>query len=133
MISSLFNKNLGTINYFQKGKSPKLLLMSGTHGDEYGVIQPLKNIIDKYSEKLPDFIFIPEFSPTAVKLKTRRNKFNHDVNRNFFENTDDPEAKTVMNIVANFNFKMGISFHEDIEYDSFYMYDSEKMDAKTFL
>ena len=130
MNSSLSHKKSGTIDYFQKGTGPILLLMSGTHGDEFGVIEPLKKTIDKYLNKLPDFIFIPEVSPSAVKLKTRRNKFGHDVNRKFFENTDDIEAKTVMNIVSKYKFKLGVSFHEDIEYDSFYMYDSEQMDER---
>ena len=129
-MNSLLTKKIpGTINYYQKGTKPVLLLLSGTHGDEYGVIDPLKKTIDKYLDKLPDFVFIPEVSPTAVKLKTRRNEFDNDVNRNFFENTDDPEAKSVMDIVAKYKFKLGVSFHEDIEYDSFYMYDSQKMNS----
>lgn len=126
----LKQRKLANINFLQKGTNPTLLLMSGTHGDEYEVIEPLKKIINKYSEKLPDFIFIPEVSPTAVKLKTRRNESGHDTNRKFFDGTDDVEAKTVMNIVTKFNFRLGVSFHEDWEYDSFYLYDSEKMDSK---
>ena len=129
MTASLTWKKSGALYYLKKGRQPILLLISGTHGDEYGVIEPLKKIVEKYSDRLPDFIFIPDVSPSAIKLKTRRNKFGHDVNRKFFGDTDDIEAKSVMKIVAKHQFKLGISFHEDWEYDSFYIYDSEQMDS----
>ncbi|OGK14164.1 hypothetical protein A3C98_00335 [Candidatus Roizmanbacteria bacterium RIFCSPHIGHO2_02_FULL_37_15] len=126
----LKKRKAGTIYYYQKGASPVLLLLSGTHGDEFGVINPLKQVINKYLSKLPDFIFIPEVSPSAVKKRTRRNGFKNDVNRNFFEKTKDIEAKANMEIVARYKFKLGLTFHEDPQLDSFYLYDSEIMSSK---
>jgi predicted deacylase len=128
MAASLIEKKYKTISYYKKGVKPILLLMSGTHGNEYKVIKPLINIVYLYSSKLPDFIFIPEVSPSAVKKHTRENDSNNDLNRKFTEQTDDTEARTIMRIVSNYNFKLGISFHEDPELNSFYMYDCAKMD-----
>ena len=131
MKTNLIQKKLNNTFYFQQGNNPKLLLLSGTHGDEYEVIDLVNELINKNQDLLPDFIFIPKVSPSAVKLKTRKNQLGNDTNRKFYNHTDDPEAKTVMEIVSNYNFDLGVSFHEDWERHSFYMYDSAKMNYYT--
>lgn len=67
------SKQVGSVNYYQKGTNPKILIHCGTHGDEYRSITPLTNYVLENHENLNDFIFVPEFSPTAVQQKTRTN------------------------------------------------------------
>ena len=50
---------LPSFEYFIKGKNPKLLIHSGTHGDEFEVIDIVKKCVLKYEDKLPDFVFVP--------------------------------------------------------------------------
>jgi hypothetical protein len=110
--------------YFQKGEKPSLLILSGTHGDEFKVIESVTSFIkDKY-ENLPSFLFIPAVSPSAVKQKTRVNVNGVDLNRIFKGSIQDKEAIAIQTILNPFHFKISLSFHEDPENESFYMYDS---------
>ncbi len=104
-------------------KNPKLLILSGMHGDEYEVIDCVKNFIEE--NKLPDFVYIPEVSPSAVELKTRRNTLGHDVNRQFFDPPRDEEVRLIMEKLLPYHFDLALNFHEDPDLAStFYLYDS---------
>ena len=124
MISRTLKYRLNTINYWLYGKKPTLLLHSGPHGDEYEVIDCVKKTIKKYLNQLPPFLFVPEVSPSAVSTKTRQNKYNHDINRYFFQETTDQEVITNLEIIRNFRFDLYLGFHEHIDHTDFYLYDS---------
>src|SRR3989344_8617189 len=87
--------------YFLKGSHPKLLIHSGTHGDEYEVIDLVEKYIRRYEAKLPDFIFVPKVSPSAVAAKTRKNSQNADINRTFSTNSIDPEVRENIKILKD--------------------------------
>ena len=113
------------IPYYQKGETPRLLIHAGTHGDEYGVIESVKLAVDKYEDRLPDFIFVPVVSPSAVGKKTRVNGDNIDLNRNFFEESTIGEVEANFQIVRGNKFETLVTFHEDIEPEAkFYLYDT---------
>lgn len=116
--------NNAKISYYIYGAKPKVLILSGIHGDEFEVIGCLKKSIRKHLGKLPDFIFIPEMSPSAVLQKTRFNKSNIDLNRGFLKGSADDEVKTAMKILRNYSFEICLSFHEDLQQRDFYFYDS---------
>ena len=106
------------------------MIWSGTHGDETQVTECVTAYIEKHQQELPDYLYIPEVSPSAVERKTRRNKHDRDLNRHFHDNTIDEEAIAVMEIVQKFSVPLGITFHEDPDRrTSFYMYDSDMMSA----
>jgi predicted deacylase len=116
------------IPFYVRGTDPKLLILSGTHGDEYEVTEFVTNFIEKHDAGLPDYLYIPEVSPSAVALKTRRNKFDRDLNRHFHNEPVDDEVKAVMAVVAPYHFSLCIAFHEDPDRTTtFYTYDSELM------
>lgn len=101
----------------------KLLILSGMHGDESGVIPFVKEYISE--NKLPEHIYIPEVSPSAVASQTRRNKYGHDVNRQFFDPPDDREVQSFMEKILPYRFDLCINFHEDPDLaTTFYLYDS---------
>ena len=114
---------LPDFEYFQKGTNPKLLIHSGTHGDEFEVIEFVKNAVKKYENCLPDFIFVPVVSPSAVKLKTRFNNNGKDLNRVFFSDSTEIEVQENANILYGHNFDLMVSFHEDPDNDCYYVYD----------
>ena len=65
---------LGSIEnrYFLKGVKPiSLQIDTGMHGDEKEVIPVVKDILDTHLPKLKSLLYIPEISPSAVKLETR--------------------------------------------------------------
>lgn len=127
-----FIKTLGEvkIEYYINGKNPKLLILSGTHGDEYEIIECLRKEIYKRLEKLPDFLYIPVVSPSAVDQRKRQNKDGKDLNRSFFDNSNINEVKTNISILEGHHFDICLSFHEDPEYKDFYMYDFHGADLE---
>lgn len=115
---------LPDFEYFIKGKNPKLLIHSGTHGDEFESIDIVKQCVEKYEDKLPDFVFVPVVSPSAVKNKTRVNKNGFDLNRIFFSDSKEPEVVENIKVLDGYKFDLFVSFHEDSLSDEYYIYDS---------
>jgi hypothetical protein len=116
------------ITYFVRGSHPTLVIWSGTHGDETEVTECVTDYIHRHEQDLPDYIYIPEVSPSAVAQKTRRNKHGRDLNRHFRDESIDEEAQTIMDIMRPFSTPLGITFHEDPDRtNSFYLYDSSVM------
>ncbi len=116
--------------YWQKGGDPKLLVAAGTHGDEYGVIKHVHAYLLAHEAKLPDFVWIPMVSPSAVRRKTRKNVRNLDVNRMFHDDRKDMEPEVLVNLALaeGGGFSHFISFHEDYnplyKFSNFYVYDT---------
>lgn len=100
------------------------MIDSGTHGDEYEVIPIVKTCIEKYLDKLPDLLFVPEVSPSAVAMRRRRNKDGVDLNRSFMDQTPIEEAQNYMDLIGKYKLETLFSFHEDVTNEDFYMYDS---------
>lgn len=120
---------LSGFEYFVKGSDPKLLIHSGTHGDEFDVIDVVREAVEKYEEQLPDFIYVPVVSPSAVKQKSRFNLNEKDMNRIFFNDSSDIEVKENMKVISGNKFDLFVSFHEDPEAYEYYIYD-EGLDFK---
>ncbi len=121
-------KQQGDIEYYLKGGEPRLLLLSGMHGDEYEVSECLRQYVETHAEALPDFLFIPQISPSAIHQKTRLNILGHDANRSFFDPPVDPEVKDVMDIISPYHFDLCLDFHEDSDLKTAtYMYDSGQL------
>lgn len=120
-------QEIGGIKYHIKGNSPKLVIHSGTHGDEYHVIEPLRKVVERLYDELPSFLYVPEVSPSAVLLNTRENALGHDMNRVFWGANFDPEVIANKQILATVSHAIALTFHEDLENNAFYIYDSEKL------
>lgn len=124
----LYVKKYGDTRYFIRGSDPKLLVLAGSHGDEWQIIDCVTDYINSHEAILPDFLFIPRVSPSAVAQKTRKNKYGRDINRCFNDRTEDQETKATMEIVKNFSFDLCIEFHEDpARSRSVYIYDSHAL------
>ena len=126
----MIKKQQGSIEYFIKGDKPILLVLSGMHGDEYGVIEHVINFVEKHEQEFPDFVFIPHVSPSAVAQKTRKNELNHDINRCFFDPPMDEEVADTMAIIQQHHFSLSLNFHEDPDLKrTFYLYDTNQISA----
>ena len=123
-----FQKRKG-ITYFQKGKNPQLLIMSGTHGNEYHILPTVVSVVQEMESILPSFMYIPEASPSAVKQKTRVNGCGHDINRGFGKLVD-PEVLALKELISPLSHVLGISFHEDLEFQEFYFYDTHSLGSE---
>lgn len=111
------------IDYFLHGEKPKVLISSGTHGDEPDLIFSVRRAVDKYVDQLPDFLYIPQVSPSAIALGTRKNSDGLDANRAFFPGTTCEETLTIEKILEHQTFDIHVDFHEDEWIPDFYIYD----------
>lgn len=109
--------------YFVSGENPKLLIHSGTHGDESEVTEFVMESLRKYEAQLPAFIFVPEVTPSGVAKNTRRNGSGRDMNREFFSNSPDPEVQANIEAIQGHHFDIFVSVHEDPELMAYYLYD----------
>lgn len=115
---------IGTnFEYFVHGANPCLLLHAGTHGDEHEVIDIVTNAIKKFESRLPDFIYVPHVSPSAVLHKTRHNGHGLDSNRIYLDGSDIHEVIWNQEVMMMSSFDLAVSFHEDPEYSTYYIYD----------
>lgn len=112
------------VKYFQKGDDPLWLIYSGTHGDEADVVFSIEKYIQKNEHRLPDFLWVPHVSPSAVERKVRHNARGLDINRNFLDHSTEEEILANLEIVRGKNFQYFLDFHEDLERTEFYLYDS---------
>lgn len=110
--------------YYVRGENPGLLLLSGAHGDEFEVIDSVHKAIDSLEQALPDFLYIPEVSPSSVASRSRANYRDKDINRQFIDGTDCQEAQAVMALLNQCKMDTCISFHEDPSQEQFYLYDT---------
>lgn len=118
------SESLPSFEYYIKGDNPTLLIHSGTHGDEYEIIDIIKRCVEKYESNLPDFVFVPEVSPSAVKAQTRLTGTGEDINRIFFSNSDNTEVIENIKVFDRHKFETMVSFHEDVGIYDYYIYDS---------
>jgi hypothetical protein len=112
--------------YFLSDDNPTLLMASGTHGDENEIVPLVEEVVWKYLEQLPPFMFIPEISPSACELNTRKNKDGLDLNRSFTVPPPADEVKAMMDIWSNYKFGVFLTFHTDPKFTDFYLYDHYK-------
>lgn len=117
------SKTSPSFRYYLKGSNPKLLIHSGTHGDEWEVIGLVEEYLIKNKDRLPDFIFVPEVSPSAVQAKTRVNGNGFDLNRIFFPDSKEIEIVENIKIIDSQKFDLFVSFHEDATNTEYYIYD----------
>lgn len=113
------------LGYYQKGADPALLIHTGTHGDEKDVIEAVGRYLKAHEAVLPDFIWVPEVSPSAVRLGTRQNQRGVDLNRVFFDGAKEPEVGANLAVLRGRRFRHFLSVHEDLTADRFYMYEHD--------
>src|SRR3989338_2741991 len=116
--------NLSMLLHITTSPNPRILLVSGIHGDECEVIDFVKEAVQHYSAALPPLLYIPELSPSAVRQKTRLNSEGKDINRCFFSDTDVFEVLEAQKVLLPHYFQLAVSFHEDPSQDQFYLYDT---------
>lgn len=108
--------------------SPTSLFLSGIHGDEWGVIEPLRKLLDEKTAINPacfgPHIRALEACPQALMCHSRT-YHNVDLNRQFYPTSlpEHPQAKLLAEaFLAHPEIQTVFSFHEDPEDDRFYFY-----------
>ena len=127
----IVKKQHGLIEYFFKGQNPTLLILAGMHGDECEVIDCIFDFSNEHQNSVPDFLFIPQVSPSAARKKTRKNQWGRDINRCFIDPPVDPEVVDVMAVLKPHHFSLCLNFHEDPDFQiECYLYDTAGLSEK---
>lgn len=114
--------------------SKQILLLSGIHGDEFGVIASVQKYVKNHIRELPSYDYIPKVSPSAVLHKTRNNINNIDLNRSFFDDSTDEEISALKKKIKGVSFSTVFTFHEDCDRKhELYMYSSHNINPQIFL
>lgn len=123
----LKKQSFGKIEYFvhESGGAGRLLLTSGIHGDEGGIVEPLIEYVESNLSTLPSLIFIPRMSPSALVLGTRENDLGNNLNRMFGVEGEDEERYAIAKIAKdNSPYDLVATFHEDVIDPFTYFYET---------
>lgn len=112
-----------------KGKGKiKVLLSTGTHGDEPAGPEALARFLKKDVSKLLksfEFLIFPCINPYGYEKGTRTNGKRMDINRSF-DDKETEESKLIKKTIKGMRFALFVDFHEDWEYKGFYLYELSK-------
>lgn len=122
----------GRVRYQIFGK-PDRAFIEGVHGSEFRAIYIITNLLEKriLENNLgtsSGLIHIGNASESAVKQLTMRNKYDNNLNREFYRGSQDPEAKAWKYFLQHTRevygkFKRILITHMDLYQSHFYMYD----------
>ena len=116
------------------GSGPKkVLITAGIHGDERAATEALARFIE--STQTPKFLeefsvtLLPLLNPAGFSRNIRKNG-SVDLNRHFGCDCSAKENQFVEKYLNGKSFDLMISLHEDVDMDSFYMYETGSFDAR---
>lgn len=131
-LSEIWKTKYGSIFYVHlKSKSEKpikIFLSAGMHGDEPAGVEALTRFLEVDNTHLLDkfeFYILPCLNPYGYSRNVRWNSDGLDINRTF-ENNLSQEAVLVKTLLADKQLDLSIDFHEDWEYQGFYLFEISK-------
>ena len=108
---------------FKFSNSPKIVVISGVHGNEPGPILGIEkfindNFINQKKVKRGNIIFIPRVNFEGIEKNTRNYPCvnnNYDINRHFYDTIQNQPNKKILEIIKNSDFVLdlheGYDFH----------------------
>ena len=111
----LFSIEKNTIEYYILGKGkPKILLISGIHGNERSGIDAIEKF-KKYVPKNGGILLIPAANQKAVKDNVRTPYYMSDLNRTFFQAGNDEAysiSQEIVIIIQKYEPEIILDLHE---------------------
>ncbi|MEI6085267.1 MAG: M14 family metallocarboxypeptidase [Verrucomicrobiota bacterium] len=106
-------------------RAPTVLLTGGMHGEEpagvEGVLRWLES--DRWRKYPVNWLVFPCINPYGWERNQRRNRQRRDINRQFRQRTNTPEAELIKRLVKGRRFEFSLEFHEDVDATGFYLYE----------
>ena len=110
------------------GQHLKILLSAGTHGDEPAGTEAVLRFLQRDNTHLLqnfDFLVVPCINPYGYVHNQRENASGIDINRSF-EHDQLVEVAIIKRLLKNQRFDLFIEFHEDWEFDGFYLFEVQR-------
>jgi protein MpaA len=105
--------------------APTVLLAGGMHGEEpAGVEAVLRWMEQQQAPRWPvNWLVLPCINPYGWERNRRTNAQRRDINRQFRNLSDCPEAELVKQLVGGKRFLVSMEFHEDVGASGYYLYE----------
>ena len=106
----------------------RVLISAGTHGDEPAGTEAVLRFLDRDRKPFLDrfeFVLLPCVNPYGYIHRTRENGDGVDINRSF-EGDGLAEVRVLKRALQGQRFDLFIEFHEDWEYEGFYLYEERR-------
>ena len=106
-------------------KAPTVLLTGGMHGEEPAGVEGVLRWLEsgRWSKWRVNWFVLPCINPYGWERNQRWNAQRYDINRQFRNPSDCPEAKLVKRVVRGRTFLFSMEFHEDVEASGYYLYE----------
>ena len=113
------------VNRRGRRNAPTVLLTGGMHGEEpAGVEGVLRWLESPVSARWPvNWLVLPCINPYGWERNQRTNAQRRDINRQFRNSSDCPEAELIKRLVRGRRFLFSMEFHEDVDATGYYLYE----------
>jgi murein peptide amidase A len=105
--------------------APVVLLTAGIHGEEPGGVEGALRWLEcgESAKWRVNWLVLPCINPYGWERNQRRNAQGRDVNRQFRNSSDCPEAELVKRLLEGKRFLFMLDFHEDVDATGYYLYE----------
>jgi protein MpaA len=105
--------------------APTILLTAGIHGEEPGSVEGALRWLEsgKWTQWRVNWFVLPCINPYGWERNQRRNAQRRDINRQFRNTRDCPEAELVIRLLKGQRFLFSIDLHEDVDAPGYYLYE----------
>ena len=105
--------------------APTILLTSGIHGEEPGSVEGALRWLEsgEPARWRVNWFVLPCINPYGWERNQRRNAQRRDINRQFRNTHDCPEAELVKRLVKGQRFHFSVDLHEDVDAPGYYLYE----------
>jgi murein peptide amidase A len=110
----------------QVGKrAPTILVTAGIHGEEPGAVEGALRWLEscEWMKWRVNWFVLPCINPYGWERNQRRNAQRRDINRQFRNSSDCPEAELVKGLVKGERFVFTVDLHEDVDASGYYLYE----------
>ena len=105
--------------------APTVLLTAGIHGEEPGSVEGALRWLEsgESTKWRVNWFVLPCINPYGWERNQRRNAQRRDINRQFRNANDCPEAELVKKLVKGHRFLFSVDLHEDVDAPGYYLYE----------
>lgn len=104
---------------------PTILVTAGIHGEEPGSVAGALRWLEsgEWAQWDVNWFVLPCINPYGWERNQRRNAQRRDINRQFRDATDCPEAELVKRLMKGNRFLFSLDLHEDVDAAGYYLYE----------
>ena len=105
--------------------APTILVTAGIHGEEPGSVEGALRWLEggAWTKWRVNWLILPCINPYGWERNQRRNAQRRDINRQFRNSRDCPEAELVKRLVKGERFVFTLDLHEDVDAPGYYLYE----------